>query len=338
MENGHIDGTLTLQQRLNDPQTAAALTRLLDRIDTLEQTVNTLARLLEQGPGLVSMATDTVDDAFRQAAAAGVDVDARLRAALQMAEKLTAPDMVEKLDRLLTVVDQAPGLVSMATDTVDDAFRQAAAAGVDVDARLRAALQMAEKLTAPDMVEKLDRLLTLVDQAPGLISMTTDMADDAFRQAAARGVDVDARLRAALQIAEKLTAPDMVERLNRLLGLVEQGPGLMAMVVDMVDEGYRQAVAAGFDPELFVRQGVNVTTRMAVLLDSNEVNALLDSGILEPKTLRVIGSAGRALAETQVQPREKVGMLGLLRALGDPDVQQALGFLVTFGREFGRTL
>jgi hypothetical protein len=197
---------------------------------------------------------------------------------------------------------------------------------------------MAEKLTAPDMVEKLDRLLTLVDQAPGLISMTTDMADDAFRQAAARGVDVDARLRAALQIAEKLTAPDMVERLNRLLGLVEQGPGLTAMVVDMVDEGYRQAVAAGFDPELFVRQGVNVTTRMAVLLDSNEVNALLDSGILEPKTLRVIGSAGRALAETQIQPREKVGMLGLLRALGDPDVQQALGFLVTFGREFGRTL
>ena len=280
MENGHIDGTLTLQQRLNDPQTAAALTRLLDRIDTLEQTVNTLARLLEQGPGLVSIAADSVDDAFRQATAAGVDVDARLRAALQMAEKLTAPDMVAKLDRLLTLVDQAPGLVSMATDTVDDAFRQAAAAGVDVDARLRA----------------------------------------------------------ALQIAEKLTAPDMMERLNRLLGLVAQGPGLTAMVVDMVDEGYRQAVAAGFDPELFVRQGVHVTTRMAVLLDSNEVNALLDSGILEPKTLRVIGGAGRALAETQAQPREKVGMLGLLRALGDPDVQQALGFLVTFGREFGRTM
>ncbi|MCA9993928.1 MAG: hypothetical protein KDE29_23270, partial [Anaerolineales bacterium] len=79
MENGHIDGTLTLQQRLNDPQTAAALTRLLDRIDTLEQTVNTLARLLEQGPGLVSIAADSVDDAFRQATAAGVDVDARLR-------------------------------------------------------------------------------------------------------------------------------------------------------------------------------------------------------------------------------------------------------------------
>ena len=109
---------------MNDPQTAAALTRLLDRIDTLEQTVNTLARLLEQGPGLVSIAADSVDDAFRQATAAGVDVDARLRAALQMAEKLTAPDMVQaKLDRLFTLVDQAPGLVSMATDTVDDAFQ-----------------------------------------------------------------------------------------------------------------------------------------------------------------------------------------------------------------------
>lgn len=97
MENGHIAGTLTLQQRLHDPQTVAALTRLLDGIDTLEQTVNTLTRLLEQGAGLVSMATDTVAAAFRQAAAAGVDVAARLRAALQMAEKLTAPDCLNKV-------------------------------------------------------------------------------------------------------------------------------------------------------------------------------------------------------------------------------------------------
>ena len=71
-----------------------------------------------------------------------------------------------------------------------------------------------------------DRLLTLVDQAPGLVSMATDTVDDAFPGRCRGRVDVDARLRAALQIAEKLTAPDMMERLNRLLlGLVAQGPG-----------------------------------------------------------------------------------------------------------------
>ena len=48
MENGQsVNGTAVLQQKLNDPNTVAALTRLLDRIDSLEQTVNTLATTIE---------------------------------------------------------------------------------------------------------------------------------------------------------------------------------------------------------------------------------------------------------------------------------------------------
>jgi hypothetical protein len=42
MEHASANGVMELQQRLNNPDTAAALNRLLDRIESLEQAVTTL--------------------------------------------------------------------------------------------------------------------------------------------------------------------------------------------------------------------------------------------------------------------------------------------------------
>ena len=51
-----------------------------------------------------------------------------------------------------------------------------------------------------------------------------------------------------------------------------------------------------------------------------------------------MGELGRALTETAAAPAATSGLLGLLKALGQPDVQRALGFLVTFAERFGRRL
>ncbi|MCB9008570.1 MAG: hypothetical protein H6656_14575 [Ardenticatenaceae bacterium] len=104
----------------------AALTRLLDRIESLEQTVNTLADLVQQGPGMAAMVGDMVDETVRSTAARGVDVEQRLQTALTLAEKLTAPAMVDKLDRLLALADEAPGMAAMVGDMVDETVRSAA--------------------------------------------------------------------------------------------------------------------------------------------------------------------------------------------------------------------
>ena len=69
-----------------------------------------------------------------------------------------------------------------------------------------------------------------------------------------------------------------------------------------------------------------------------ELDALLKSGVLAPSTLRVISELGRALTETAAAPPATAGAFGLLKSLGHPDVQRALGFLVTFAERFGRRL
>ncbi|MCA9988377.1 MAG: hypothetical protein KDE59_28915, partial [Anaerolineales bacterium] len=203
-----------LQQRLHDERTLLALTRLLDRIDSLEKTVDTLTQAIEQAPSMAAMVGDIVDEGYRSAAAQGIDVEVRLRTALQLADRLTAPEMVARLDQLLALANQAPGMAAMVGDIVDEGYRSAAAQGIDVEARLRTALALADKLTAPEMVARMDQLLALADQAPGMAAMVGDIVDESYRTAAAKGIDIEERLREALGLAERLTAPEMIVSLK----------------------------------------------------------------------------------------------------------------------------
>lgn len=178
-----------VQARLSESRTLEALDHLLQRLDTLEQAVDRLGTLMQQGPGLVAMVADMTDEAYRKADARGVNVEQRLSVALALAEKLTAPEMVAKLDGVLQLADQAPGLMAMTADMADEAFRKADARGVNLEQRLGVALAMAEKLTAPEMVEKLDGLIKFAEQAPGLTAMMVDWLDESLRKASEHGFD-----------------------------------------------------------------------------------------------------------------------------------------------------
>lgn len=194
-----LDAGQQLQNTLKDERILSGLDHLLQRIDTLENAVNKLTVVMEQGPGMVSMVADMADDTYRKAAADGVDLEQRLHNALSIAEKLTAPAMVEKLNTVLEFTDQAPGLISIGMDAVDDQLRRASANGVDVEERLKNALHVAEKLTAPEMTEKLDQLLILADQAPGLIAMAADSFDEQMKKLNLSTIDVDGLLEIARQ-------------------------------------------------------------------------------------------------------------------------------------------
>lgn len=277
----NTNGATSLQLRLNEPTTNAALNRLLDRVETLEKAVSRLADLLEQAPGMAAMVGDMADEQLRQAKGRGVDIDQRLKTALALAERLTAPEMVANINQLLDLAEQAPQAMAMVGDMVDGTVRQAAMRGVDIDQRLKLALEMAEKLTDPGRVAQINQLLELADQAPAALAMMGDMADGM----AAR-LQLQARLDAGLPIADKATRPETLHKLGEM-----------------------------FD----------------ILLEA-------ESGMLSPEAVRTLGKTANALVISQQQPAQPIGMFGLLRAMGDPDIQRAMGFLLTFGRQFGKSL
>lgn len=145
------NGVASLEERLNEPDTAEALHRILDRLDAIEEAVDSISMAARQGPAAAAMVTDMADDAYRTAEEAGVDLDERLQLALQLVERLTAPrtvdvlsrltERMDEVDQLLDLADQAPGFIAMLTDMVDDAYRMAEETGHDPERVLRNSLQ-----------------------------------------------------------------------------------------------------------------------------------------------------------------------------------------------------
>ena len=148
---------------------------------------------------------------------------------------------------------------------------------------------------------------------------------------------------AALQTIEERTRAiaEVVEGLRPLMASAQQAPALVAILMDAFDEAMRTATDRGIDIERGLLNGAEAALRFGATMDAEKVrdlDALLKSGVLAPSTLRVIAELGRALTETAAAPPASAGVVGLLKALGQPDVQRALGFLVTFAERFGRRL
>lgn len=182
-------------------------------------------------------------------------------------------------------------------------------AGRQVQARLseeRTLLAIDRLLARLDTVEEAVKgLEQTMQQGPGMVAMVADMADEAYRSADANGVSIDDRLKNALTLAEQLTHPDMVQKLNDLVSLTNQLPGIVAMAVDTVDEGMRSARDNGLEPETLVDWA---------------------------------GQFGRAMREAKNEPVSKVGLFGMIRALNDPDRQKALGFSLNFLKHLGKQM
>lgn len=323
-----------LEVRLNDDRIVTAMNRILDRLDVIESTLDKI----HEAPGMVSMVADMADDAVSTAADKGVDIDERLRSALAIAEKLTTPSMVGKIDHVVSAVDQLPGIVSMVADMADDVARTSSEKGVDIDERLRGALEIAEKLTAPAMVKQINALTDMAAQGSGMVSMAVDMADGAVEAAATRGIDINERLGSALVLAEKLTAPKVVKQMTEMLSMMDQSSGLIAMAADSFDNIMQGAIEKGIDPQDFAAQLFGVTTKLAKLMSTDEMKELLEGDMFDVKTLKIMSAASSALSESTNTPPKKVGLFGMMREMRNSDMQRALGFLSTFGRLFGKNL
>jgi hypothetical protein len=160
------------------------------------------------------------------------------------------------------------------------------------------------------------------------VSMPTPPSEPA----AATLLTIEERTRAIVEVAEGF---------RPLIALAQQAPAFIAVVMDSFDDAIATAYGKGLDVERGVLNGAEAALRFGATMDAervHELDALLKSGVLEPGTLRVVGELGRALTETAAAPPTTPGVFGLLKALGQPDVQRALGFLVTFAERFGRRL
>ncbi|WP_158633621.1 DUF1641 domain-containing protein [Tautonia sociabilis] len=212
-----------------------------------------------------------------------------------------------------------------------------------------------------DRLEHIDRVASrlerLADEAPPLMATAVDALDDSCRRLAeSTGAGADERLGRVLRLLERLTDNDTsraldalldrIDRIEPLLERLDQLPGLLAVLVDALDESAGRLARQGIDVEVSLRQGVHALLWLGQRIREPELERLgilLRSDVLEPHALAVVGKTGRALAACHEgacdgATLEQVGPIGLLRALGDPDVRRSLAFAVQVGKRFGQSL
>jgi len=119
-------------------------------------------------------------------------------------------------------------------------------------------------------------------------------------------------------------------------GLASTLPGAVAMLADTFDGIALQLGAAGVDLDARMRSVVRALEVSTAPRAVDALASLVTSRLLDPSALAVVSQLAAALAEpTTVRP---VGAWGALKALRDPDVQRALGFLLGVARQFGQNL
>jgi hypothetical protein len=141
----------------------------------------------------------------------------------------------------------------------------------------------------------------------------------------------------------------VLERLDRRLARLEAAldrteplagsiAPTVATVVDTLDSLVARLGDQGIDVDERLHHLLSVAERLTRQDTLRAVGTMLDSGVLDSDAVHVLGNLGRALAASGTATPERVGMFGLIRALRDPEVQRAAGFLVAMARAFGASL
>lgn len=153
---------------------------------------------------------------------------------------------------------------------------------------------------------------------------------------------------------EKLADPKTIEQLvllidklenvtfllNSLENFLRRGPEFADSINDLVVD-LRQSLSS---PEYVKRIESVFTTirRIQEFLDSPQVQELLKSDVLDVRTAQMAGKLSRSLirasAETNESEAKRVGIIGLMRALSDEEVQPALQFILNFARHLSKEI
>lgn len=133
-----------------------------------------------------------------------------------------------------------------------------------------------------------------------------------------------------------------LERIEALLlrqdALMRQAPHALSMLVDSFDELVARQVDAGIEPSLLLSRTGDALQRFITLMQSEEFAAMMRSGVLNPETLRTIGTLSEAVRHAASRPEDRLGLLGALRASRHPDTQRAIGFVLRLAQRFGASL
>ena len=125
--------------------------------------------------------------------------------------------------------------------------------------------------------------------------------------------------------------------IGRLEGATAQVPVVVATLTDIVDGVIARLADNGIDVDVRLRALLRAADHLTSPRALDALTSVLQSELLAHQTTEVVGRMGRAIVAAEHAARP-VGAWGMWRALRDPEVQRAAGFLIAMARSFGEQL
>lgn len=152
---------------------------------------------------------------------------------------------------------------------------------------------------------------------------------------------------------ERLTEPRTLELLSQLLDRLEDVVYLLDLLEQFLRRGPEVAEAVNEGVDL-LRKGLagmaksngwpnllSTLQRLRQVVESPQVQALFRESVLDPRAVALVGKMAQAMVEASQEakkPERRLGLVGLLRVLGDPELQPAMRFAIAFAQRFSRAL
>ncbi|TWT49310.1 hypothetical protein Pla22_45040 [Rubripirellula amarantea] len=207
-----------------------------------------------------------------------------------------------------------------------------------------------------DQAEKLNQILNVAGELPNLLAIAVDVFDAVARRASQDGIDIEERATRFAKLLVQISEPSNMRAMERLVSrlpkleegseLLDELPNLIAIAVDVFDEWAAQVKTDGIDFEQSLRQGLHAALYLGGQIRKEELDRigfLLKSDVMSENSVATVGMAGSALSSCHQGTCEhpvpkRVGLLGLIGAIRDPNTQRALSFGLQFAKCFGGVL
>ena len=190
----------------------------------------------------------------------------------------------------------------------------------------------------------------------GAFATGTNFVDEKVSDAAQRGIDLEPRLSSLMGMLVKLTEPATMSALNTLLErlpqlaqlakLADEMPNIIAAVGDVFDDYQQRCASEGIDMEKSLVNGLHAALWLGTQIEKDDlsrIGELLKSDILSHHSIAVLSNVANSFASAQqdtcsAQIQDKVGMIGLIGLMRNPEIQKSVAFAAQFAECFGKNM
>lgn len=185
--------------------------------------------------------------------------------------------------------------------------------------KLALLIDLSDKLGNPQTLAALNEI---IDNAPTIAFLATGLSE--FLK---RGEEIADNIGEALQEFR----PQMSDKYTAELGaLVSQLPKTLPTITENLPPLLEKA------PIL-----MQTTAKLGEIAESEGVQAFLNSGMLTPELVKLLGDIGKTTVQTEAEFRQNpksVSLFGLYGATRDEDVQRGFGFMIALAKNIGKML